>query len=189
MQSQGVIIVHAEPKWAKRLLEGLKKADNLAHSHLYADPQMQIGTWQRIDIPILPELSQWEYVLFTDADVYFRKPITLDSFGLPLPSTFGMASEMSDMFPYNAGVMLMHLPPLQATYAGFVEFIFNNQNGMFFPGEMQSLADLWWGNPEECGHPGSQLPVVPQLGRWAAHERSACCRVWARRPGSHQPIL
>ena len=134
VQSQGVSMIHAEPKWANRLLEGLKKADNLAHSHLYADPQMQIGTWQRIDIPILPELSQWEYVLFTDADVYFRKPITLDSFGLPLPSTFGMASEMSDMFPYNAGVMLMHLPPLQATYESFIKFIFNNQDGMFFPG-------------------------------------------------------
>ncbi len=140
LQSQGVVIIHAEPKWAQRLLEGLKRADNLAHSHLYADPQMQIGTWQRIDIPILPELSEWEYVLFTDADVFFRKPITLDSFGLPLPATFGMASEMSDMFPYNAGVMLMHLPPLQATYDSFIEFIFDNQDGMFFPGDAHPFA-------------------------------------------------
>ncbi len=87
-------MIFAEPKWSERLVEGLKKADNKAHSHLYADPQMQIGTWQRIDIPILPELSEWEYVLFTDADVYFRKPITLDSFQQPLPDTIGMASEM-----------------------------------------------------------------------------------------------
>ena len=134
-QAQGVRMIHAEPKWSDRLIEGLKKADNLAHSHLYADPQMQIGTWQRIDIPILPELSEWDYVLFTDADVYFRKPISLDSFSLPLPETFGMASEMTDIFPYNAGVMLMHLPPLQETYNEFIDFIFKNENGMYFPGD------------------------------------------------------
>ena len=133
-------MIHAEPKWTDKLIEGMKKGDNLAFSHLYADPKMQIGTWQRIDIPILPELSEWEYVLFTDSDVYFRKPLTLDSFAQPLPETIGMATEMADMFPYNAGIMLMHMPPLRATYNSFIDFIFQNQNGMYFPGETAGIS-------------------------------------------------
>lgn len=107
---------------------------NIEHSHLYANIDMQIGTWQRVDIPILPVLSQYEYVLFTDADVYFRGPVTLNTFKLPLPKTIGMATEAADIFPYNAGIMLMHLPALRQTYAGFIDFVFKNEHGLFFPG-------------------------------------------------------
>jgi hypothetical protein len=70
------------------------KGSNMKHSHLYASTEMQIGTWQRIDIPKLPELQQYDYVLFTDADVYFRRRVTLEDFGLPLPEAVGMGYEM-----------------------------------------------------------------------------------------------
>lgn len=35
------------------------------HSHLYATDGRMVGTFQRIDIPILREFDQYHYVLFT----------------------------------------------------------------------------------------------------------------------------
>lgn len=136
IQAHGVTMVDAEPKWVDRLKAVLRASNdsNIAHSHLYASLDMTVGSWQRVDIPILPELSQYEYVVFTDADVYFRRPLTLDAFPLPLPQTVGMASEAVDMFPYNAGIMLMHLPVLRETYDDFIDFSFNNTHGLFYPG-------------------------------------------------------
>lgn len=136
VQGHGVIMIVATPIWIDQVV-ALLKADNgsnIEHSHLYASANMQIGTWQRIDIPILPELSQYEYVLFTDADVYFRRPMTLDAFRLPLPETIGMAAEGPDAFPYNAGTMLMHLPAMRQTYDAFLKFVFSNEHGLYFPG-------------------------------------------------------
>jgi len=40
-----------------------------------------------------------------------------------------MAVEMQDMFPYNAGVMLMNLPELRSSYTGFLRFIISNAEG------------------------------------------------------------
>lgn len=37
------------------------------YSHLYLSPGRVVGTFQRIDIPILPQLLQFEFVLFTGA--------------------------------------------------------------------------------------------------------------------------
>jgi hypothetical protein len=39
---------------------------------------------------------------------------------------------MDDMFPYNAGVMLMNMWKLRATYKQFLSFILNNKDGMYF---------------------------------------------------------
>ena len=40
-----------------------------------------MSTFQRVDLPVVPILDQYTYVLYTDADVYFRRPINLDDFG------------------------------------------------------------------------------------------------------------
>lgn len=145
VQDHGVTMVDAAPKWVDRLMDVLKRSNesNIAHSHLYASLNMTVGSWQRVDIPILPELTQYEYVLFTDADVYFRRPLSLDAFTLPLPETVGMATEAVDMFPYNAGIMLMHLPTLRETYDDFIDFSFRNDHGLFYPGT-SSLEHTGW---------------------------------------------
>lgn len=51
------------------------------HSHLYRSPDMLVSTFQRVDLPIIPVLDQYQYILYTDADVFFRRRVTLDSFG------------------------------------------------------------------------------------------------------------
>ncbi|GAQ85030.1 hypothetical protein KFL_002180050 [Klebsormidium nitens] len=129
--AQNVRIIYHNPSWATQIARLLGK-ENLRTSHLYANPEMAVGTWQRIDIPIVPELEQFEYVLFTDSDVYFRRALRLSDFGLPLPPAIGMASEAKDVFPYNAGIMLMNLPRLRVTYDRFLSFVLGNKNGLFF---------------------------------------------------------
>ena len=134
LSRHGVQMIVRNPAWAGLLEKRLNKsAENLHHSHLYANSDMAVGTWQRMDVPLLPQLSQYEYILLTDSDVFFRKPLTLESFNLPLPLTIGMAPEMSDEFPFNAGVMLINVPALRSTYPAFARFVFSNEHGMFFP--------------------------------------------------------
>jgi hypothetical protein len=41
------------------------KEANLAHSHLYKTGGTLVATFQRIDIPILRQFDQYNYVLFT----------------------------------------------------------------------------------------------------------------------------
>ena len=134
LTSHGVHIIVRDPSWAAVLENQLNNSnENRRHSHLYSDPKMAVGAWQRIDVPVLPYLSEHEHVLFTDSDVYFTKPLTLHSFELSLPTTIGMAPEAVETFPFNSGVMLMNLPALKATYASFLKFVFSNDHGMYFP--------------------------------------------------------
>ena len=132
--SMQVTVIRHNPAWRHLLIAKLDLKNNEVHSHLFKSAKMQLGTWQRIDIPVLPQLSQYEYVLFSDADVFFRRPMSLDSFSLPLPKVVGMAKEVKEIDPwFNAGVMLMHLPEMRRTYQHFVNFTFNNEHGMFYP--------------------------------------------------------
>lgn len=93
-----------------------------------------MGTYQRIDIPILRQFDQYNYVLFTDCDVYFRQQMKLIDWGSPLPAALGMGYEMDDNFPFNAGVMLLNLPYMRQTNKAFVDWIFAQENGLYYEG-------------------------------------------------------
>ena len=128
---QGVRMLHHEPTWADTIYNKATSAltTNKKHSHLYASRAGVVGTWQRIDIPLLN--LPYEYALFADSDTIFMRRINLAEFGLPLPACLGMAWEMQDHAPYNAGVMLMRLPCLKDTYADFLAFILASPSGYF----------------------------------------------------------
>ena len=135
MARMGVHIITRDPAWADDLAKIARTTGegNDKHSHLYASRAGIIGTWQRIDIPLLPELRPYDYVLFTDADVVFRRRINAAEFGYPLPACLGMGTEMQDSPPYNAGIMLMRLGCLRDSYDDFLAFILSNKHGLYFP--------------------------------------------------------
>jgi len=135
LENHGIVMIHHEPKWKAKLVKAARSAlsRNLGYSHLYANPDMLVSTFQRMDLPLVEEISQYNYVLFTDADVYFRRSITLDDFGLPLPESLSMGYELrAGMYPLNAGVMLMHVPYMKKTYDNFLQFVLSNKEGMHF---------------------------------------------------------
>lgn len=101
--ANNVTVMINDVKWAKRLYS--KKKSNFSHfSHLYSSPELMIGTLQRVDIPIQPQLQQYNYVLYTDADVLFAQPLYWTDFPLPLPETISMSFEADTIVPCNAGV-------------------------------------------------------------------------------------
>ena len=122
LQSQNVTLIHHQPAWRDKLLELINSQSQVIagnkekYSHLYASPDTIVSTFQRVDLPLVQVLDQYSYVLYTDSDVYFRRRVTLDSFGLPLPPSISMAYEAVDMFPFNAGIILAHLPALRANH-------------------------------------------------------------------------
>ena len=133
--SHNVTIITHTLTWKNQLLDKAEKhmKDNVQHSHLFKSPEMLIGTFQRIDMPVVPVLDQYHYVLYTDADVFFRKKVTLGDFALPLPNILSMGYEFRpDTYPHNAGIILMHLPELRRTYQAFVSFILTNKQGLHF---------------------------------------------------------
>ena len=96
MRAHGVRVIPHEPKWRAVLAElgRAHAAANLRQSHLFASEELIVGTWQRIDLPLVPWLDQYTYVLFTDTDVLFRRPIGFHEFPMPLPRAVGMGPEM-----------------------------------------------------------------------------------------------
>jgi hypothetical protein len=132
--SMGVHMIIHHPKWVDRVEEIAQAASkHLKQSPLYLSQQKIIGTLQRLDIPVIKALAHHNYVLFTDADVFFLRPISLDSFSKQLPETLAMAFEMDDVFPCNAGVMLMNLPEMRISHRSLIDFTFANPSLHFGP--------------------------------------------------------
>jgi hypothetical protein len=178
LRARGVRLIHHDPAWRERLVSLARghAGANLRESHLFASEDAIVGTWQRIDLPIVPWLDQYNYVLFTDTDVLFRRPFTFHELPLPLPSAVGMGTEMADMFPYNAGVMVANLPRLRETYPAFLDFIFSNTHGLVFPGygpgdQVRHAAGARRGAGGSGAGGARQLPASMQGG--GSHPRPA----------------
>ncbi|KAG2436256.1 hypothetical protein HXX76_006567 [Chlamydomonas incerta] len=129
-----VTLISHTPAWTDQLLAlaRAKAKENVHHSHLFKTPDMLIATFQRVDLPVVPILDQYTYVLYTDADVFFRRPLHLDDFGLPLPRSVSMSYEFVNMFPYNAGVILANLPAMRQNYDAFVTMMLDNNDGLYY---------------------------------------------------------
>jgi hypothetical protein len=67
MQSQNVTLLQHLPAWREELLNKARPfmANNVQHSHLYGAEDSLVGTFQRVDVPMLPQLRQYNYILFT----------------------------------------------------------------------------------------------------------------------------
>ena len=70
----------------------LKAAGHQSRSPLYAQLASMIGTFLRIDLPVLGFVD--EFVLYTDVDVLFVQDVTLDDFS-PLPKYYTVGTEAS----------------------------------------------------------------------------------------------
>jgi hypothetical protein len=109
VDGNGVRVLYHRPAWDKESLNGLRVSTESEKktSHLYSDEDMVLSTFFRLDIPVIPEISQFEHAFYTDTDVYFRKDIpNLRGTGARLPGSIQMGLGAMDMFLYNAGIFL-----------------------------------------------------------------------------------
>ena len=104
MREQGVTVIKHTPSWQDKLWNAVKSwierqknpkqpSSSRTTQQLYGKEAI-LGTFQRVDIPILDELKSFEYVLYTDTDVYFRGPVRMKDIGF-LPKTIAVARPTS----------------------------------------------------------------------------------------------
>jgi hypothetical protein len=135
-KAEGVILVLHTPSWLERIDKAFQYARKRKEwSPLYESIPSIVGTMLRIDIPMIRQLDQFNYVLYTDLDVLFMKQITIQNIERHkgLPKTIFMAHEIRNEFPCNAGVILMNLPGMRMTHSALVNMSFST-NDLFFSG-------------------------------------------------------
>lgn len=153
--SAGVRLIYHAPSWVAHIKamiskwEGSKdrfKGDKKP-SHLLSDVDAMVGTFLRIDIPILGLLDS--FVLYADIDILFQNDVTWPEllgvtkkkfkkiqdlsfqehvFAKPgqegLPMFFAMSAESEmEKVAANAGVMLWNIQSMRETYPSFLDFI------------------------------------------------------------------
>jgi len=149
LRSKGVQVCVHRPKWEPRLLEILHHSTDSARkaSHLYSVPEMVLGTFFRLDIAVLPELLQFEHVLYTDTDVLFNNDITdMQGEGLTLPSTIQLAIETPNLAVLNAGVFFASMRFLRKTHSGLIQALLSSESidyGSYGPGD-QGLLNMYY---------------------------------------------
>lgn len=164
LESVGVRMFVHKPEWADDFLRTRARVSREAlvqSSHLFHTDAGIIGSFQRIDIPLLG--LPYDHVLFSDADVLFMRRVNAAEFGYPLPKCLGMGWEAQDFLPFNAGVILMNLQCLADSYSAFVEFIKAHAGGLnfgphsgpvdqgaineFYEGQISLLPKAWNAKP------------------------------------------
>lgn len=127
LRNRNVTVFEHDPEW-KQEIDKMRVNGNANSSHLFLHAGNYFGTWQRIDIP---KFIETEYCLLLDADTVIMQPFTLKDFGLNLTQSIGMSAERHRHHKgnlLNAGVTLMNVPHMRATYDEFLKFIMEHVN-------------------------------------------------------------
>jgi hypothetical protein len=156
-KDQNVTLFQHEPTW-RHEIEHMRSRGNAHTSHLFLHSGNYFGTWQRIDIP---KFIETEYCLLLDADTVILRPFTLRDFGLNLTYSLGMSAERHRHHVgnlLNAGVTLINVPHMRATYDDFVQFILDHVDGLpfnhpapsdqgayldFYESTVQQISNFW----------------------------------------------
>jgi hypothetical protein len=111
MEGHGVTIIDAAPSFLDTIRTAEAAGIYKAHS---------IGHWLRAAIPAIEQSD--EFILYTDCDVMFLNPVNWQSLR---PRVLAAAPEFKpDNWNYfNAGVMLINVPALRASYPAFEALI------------------------------------------------------------------
>lgn len=167
LREKGVTMITHSPTWGHQVWKRAHahRAENQQLSPIFKSQRALIQNLMRIDIPIIPELEHFVYVLFTDAAVFFNKKVTLAALSNPLPEQFSMATDATATGGVDGGVMLINMPPMRDTYEEFLSFILSNpRGGVFEPnGVGATAAYLSFYSPyiREKKHVSPHLSVNP----------------------------
>eukprot|EP00798_Chlamydomonas_sp_ICE-L_P023584 gene23584-9112_t len=132
LADNGVTFIFHRPTWAEDLWG--KAQINKHRSHLNLSEEESIyssfsslqNDFIRMDLPVLPELEQFIYVLYTQPDVFFQKKVTLSSFSIPLPEVIGMVTDPSSPSGVDGSVSLINLPAARKSYTLFKDFVLSH---------------------------------------------------------------
>eukprot|EP00798_Chlamydomonas_sp_ICE-L_P007680 gene7680-840_t len=116
MADLGVTFIFHEPTWGNDLWRRVQSQFAPQDSYTYQSQNNLVSIFIRMDLPVIPELEQYIYVLYTDPDVFFNKRVSVTSFDLPLPEILGLAQDQASPNGVDGGVMLVNLPAARQSY-------------------------------------------------------------------------
>jgi len=148
LEEKGVRVIFHATGWDNKVRDILSRSSlaEKKRSHLYADVEATLATYFRLDIGLIGELKQYQHILYTDTDVYFRQDISLLGNRIHLPETIQMGYEMYDNYPLNAGIFLASMPFLSSTHEDLIQSVLsdksvNDEN--FGPGDQGVLNRVY----------------------------------------------
>jgi hypothetical protein len=111
MEKNGVRVIDTAPSFLATIQQAEAAGTYKAHS---------IGHWLRVAVPLVEQ--EHEFVLYTDCDVTFLHRVNWEAIR---PKIFAAAPEFkADNWNYfNAGVMVLNIPQMRATYPAFAAHI------------------------------------------------------------------
>lgn len=150
MQAHGVTVIDTEPAFLDTINAAQAAGVYKAHS---------IGHWLRAVIPAIEPSA--EFVLYTDCDVIFLKPVDWHAIR---PRILAAAPEFRrDNWNYfNAGVMLINVPALRHTYPEFEALIRGRMNDTGY----YSYDDQFAFNEAYRGHWDQLSPLLNWKPYW-----------------------
>ena len=83
IRDHGVTMIKHTPSWGNKFWHDVEswisqgKWSSQMKVWVRGGEKAILGTFQRIDIPVLDELKSFDYILYTDYDIYFRGPIRI----------------------------------------------------------------------------------------------------------------
>eukprot|EP00002_Diphylleia_rotans_P003842 TRINITY_DN12723_c0_g1_i1.p1 TRINITY_DN12723_c0_g1~~TRINITY_DN12723_c0_g1_i1.p1 ORF type:complete len:711 (+),score=71.99 TRINITY_DN12723_c0_g1_i1:113-2245(+) len=136
MQDHGVQVIHHKLTWYSSLLSMNVTYDKYDKSSPnYASPGSLAATFLRTDLPIMKELQDIDFVLYTDVDIIFLGPVTETTFFMwPRYFSCGPEAKRGKKFPCNMGIMLMNMDGLRKTHPFFLNYILSSGDLRFPPG-------------------------------------------------------
>ena len=122
LQQVGVRCIFHRPLWRDIVLRLKMKTPSSfkGRTHLLEETSLH-GTFIRLDIPLIEEFLQYEHILYTDVDIFFRAPVPFYSAPRIMPQTISMDFELAEHFPMNAGVYLANLQFLGKTHDKLIQ--------------------------------------------------------------------
>eukprot|EP00195_Chlamydomonas_chlamydogama_P017142 CAMPEP_0202897630 /NCGR_PEP_ID=MMETSP1392-20130828/6339_1 /ASSEMBLY_ACC=CAM_ASM_000868 /TAXON_ID=225041 /ORGANISM="Chlamydomonas chlamydogama, Strain SAG 11-48b" /LENGTH=530 /DNA_ID=CAMNT_0049583315 /DNA_START=464 /DNA_END=2056 /DNA_ORIENTATION=+ len=140
MVSYDVQIVQHRPAWTNTLWDKLaawsKTQSSKPKQSFLMRPSSLLRELVSVDLPQVPELEQYSYVLYTSPAIFFYNRVSLMGMPQPLPEVLTMVADPSLSNKLDSGVMLMHLPGLRESYREFMGYLTNNKQGSGEPSFM-----------------------------------------------------
>lgn len=188
LAARGVTIIRHTPTWQHRLHHAFREhrySQQFAKlSHLYEHFEMVLGTFLRLDLPLLMQDGGDDdggFLLYSDVDVLFLRAPVLSDFlrdGERAADYFTVGTEFQcdsdnhvtvSLKTGNAGVMLLNASGMRRTHASFINWVFSDKHlskGLYWaklgPVDQGALMAYYAGR--------GKIRVVPRaLFNWKAY--------------------
>ncbi|KAJ9509652.1 hypothetical protein QJQ45_011339 [Haematococcus lacustris] len=131
LRSQGVTLIQHQPAWAAGLWPQVSDSLSAAarNSSIFTSQAAMVADLARLDIPVLPQLEQYVYVLYTEPTTFFMRRPSLVAFPLPLTQSISMVADPRAPAGIDTSVALLHLPALRQSYPALQHMVRAHEGG------------------------------------------------------------